>query len=135
MEGGRNSFTFYRSYWESINNLPQKNQMELYKAIIEYSLDRAEPKLTGVSKTIWILVKPVIDSGYIKYQNGSKTKANEKQNESETKAKQKQNESDALIDRDIDIDIDVDKDVDIDKYNKKEEKVELFEYDWLNEKK
>ena len=33
----RKGFIFYESFWEAIKELPEKNQLELYQAITEYS--------------------------------------------------------------------------------------------------
>ena len=46
------SFVFYKSFYESIDGLPEKNQLELLKTICEYSLYRNEPQLTGLTKNM-----------------------------------------------------------------------------------
>jgi len=98
----RDSFIFYRSFYEAINELPDKEQLEIYKAISDYSLNFNEPKLEGISKTIFILIKPQLDANNKRFINGSKpkkkqketkTEAEKKQNRSKTEAKQKQNKS------------------------------------------
>jgi len=68
----RESFIFYRSFYEAICELPENNQLELYNAILLYSLEFKEPKLTGISRTIWILIKPQIDANNKRYINGCK---------------------------------------------------------------
>lgn len=101
MENKREWFIFYRSFWEAINELPKDNQLELYKAISDYSFTLEEPELTGLSKTIWILIKPQIEANNRRFINWSKAKtkqeeseweANEKQNESRLEGKEKENE-------------------------------------------
>lgn len=87
----RDSFIFYRSFFEAIKELPKENQLEIYTAIGQYSLDFKEPKLSGISKTIWILIKPQLDANNKRFENGSKPKR--KQNGSEKKAKEKQRQS------------------------------------------
>jgi hypothetical protein len=98
----REWFVFYRSFWEAINELPEKNQLEIYKAISDYSFTLKEPELSWLSKTIWILIKPQIEANNRKFlnwskaktkQEESKTEANEKQNGSENEANEKQSES------------------------------------------
>ena len=97
----REWFIFYQSFWEAINELPKENQLELYRAIADYSFTLKEPGLTGLSKTIWILIKPQIEANNRKYlnwkkskrkQNWSKTEANNKQNWSKTEGKEKEKE-------------------------------------------
>jgi hypothetical protein len=87
----RTYFIFYRSFYESINDLPEFQQLELYKAIFELSLNDSEPKLTGISKSIFTLIRPQIVANNQRFKNGSKAKA--KRNGSEIEAKKKQTES------------------------------------------
>lgn len=84
----RDSFIFYRSFYEAISELPKENQADTYNAIMQYALNQEEIELTGVSKAIFSLVKPQLDANYKKYENGkqkkSKTEANKKQTKSKT---------------------------------------------------
>ena len=82
----RDSFIFYRSFYEAISELPKENQADSYNAIMRYALDQEEIELTGISKAIFSLVKPQLDANYKKYKNG-------KQKKSKTEAKQKQTKS------------------------------------------
>lgn len=82
----RDSFIFYRSFYEAISELPKENQADSYNAIMRYALDQEEIELKGISKAIFSLVKPQLDANYKKYENG-------KQKKSKTEAKQKQTKS------------------------------------------
>lgn len=82
----RDSFIFYRSFYEALKELPENNQLEVYQAISIYALNQEEIKLEGVSKAIFNLIKPQLDANYRKYENG-------KQSKSKVKAKDKQKES------------------------------------------
>ena len=82
----RDSFIFYRSFYEAISELPKENQADSYNAIMRYALDQEEIELTGISKAIFSLVNPQLDANYKKYENG-------KQKKSKTEAKQKQTKS------------------------------------------
>lgn len=82
----RDSFIFYRSFYEAISELPKENQADSYNAIMRYALDQEEIELTGISKAIFSLVKPQLDANYKKYENG-------KQKKSKTEAKTKQTKS------------------------------------------
>ena len=90
----RTYFIFYRSFYEAITDLPEANQLELYRAIFELSLNENEPELTGISKTVFTLIKPQILANNQRFKNGTKAKA--KRNGSETEAKKKQNESETV---------------------------------------
>ena len=83
----RDGFYFHRSFREAIDQLPQKDQLALYKAITKFGLDGVEPeKLTPTQNAFYLLVRPVLAKGRIKAANG-------KQGGSKTKAKRKQNGS------------------------------------------
>ena len=87
----RDTMIFYRSFYEAIKELPLDTQGELYNALFSYGLDFIEPELKGISKTVWILIKPQIDANIRKYHNGKIEKT--KQSVSKKEAKDKQNVS------------------------------------------
>ena len=93
----RDSFIFYRSFYEAIKELPKEEQADTYNAIMEYALNQKEIKLSGVSKAIFSLVKPQLDANYKKYENGkqkrSKIEAKQKQKRSKTRTNVNVNEN------------------------------------------
>ena len=77
MAESRESFVFYKSFYDAIKKIPKKYQLELYDAIALYSLERIEPeKLSGTASAMFTLIKPNIDSSQRKYEasvtNGKK---------------------------------------------------------------
>lgn len=63
MAARNDSFVFYKSFYEAIRMLPAENQLELYNAIAQYSLDRIEPNiLDKTASAIFTLVKHIIDN-------------------------------------------------------------------------
>ncbi len=90
----RDSFIFYRSFYESIKEIPGEEQLNVYKAITEYALDGIEPKTNGISKAIFTLVKPQIDANTKRYENGKRGGRKPKQNQTETKTKPNVNDND-----------------------------------------
>lgn len=85
----RDSFIFYRSFYEAIKEIPEQEQLNVYKAITEYALNHKEIEITGISKAIFTLIKPQLDANFQKYlngkkQKGSKTEANDKQSNSKS---------------------------------------------------
>ena len=82
----RAQFTFYRSYWDALRELPQKDKNAVLSAICEYALDGTEAQLTGVQKAIFCLIKPTLDTAARKAasgkQGGSKAEAKPKQSAS-----------------------------------------------------
>lgn len=68
----RDSFVFYRSFYESISGLSDKQQLEVYKAISSYALNGELIDLGVVANAIFCLAKPSIDSNQRRYENGLK---------------------------------------------------------------
>lgn len=69
----RDSFVFFRSFFEAIKRMPPEVQTEVYPAIVEYALDGKEPKgLSDIAKGVFILVKPNIDASIARKENGKK---------------------------------------------------------------
>ena len=89
----RDGFIFYRSFYEAISDLDNEQQLEIYQAIAKYSLNFEEPILSGVTATIFKLIKPQLEANNKRYTNGKQAKR--KQNGSKTEAKPEQNESKA----------------------------------------
>lgn len=69
----REWFIFYNSFYKAISKLPDENQLELYKAIAQYSFDFAEPtNLTWISVVLWDLIKPQLDANNKRYSDWCK---------------------------------------------------------------
>lgn len=68
----RNSFIFYRSFFETLEDLDDKQQLEIYRAISEYSLNDKLIELTGLSKTIFRLIEPQLLANKKRFINGTK---------------------------------------------------------------
>ena len=67
----RESFVFYRSFYEAIKDLPRDIQGEVYTAIMEYGLNGITTEiLKPVARSIFTLIKPVLDFGNKQYANG-----------------------------------------------------------------
>ena len=69
----RNSFIFYRSFYDAIIKLPPDVQVEIYSAITLYALDGTTPdSLTPIAEAVFSLIKPQIDANNRRYDNGKK---------------------------------------------------------------
>ena len=67
----RDSFVFYASFLEAINELPNESQLKVYKAITNFALKGIEPTdLEGIEKGIFALIKPQILANYKRYLDG-----------------------------------------------------------------
>lgn len=87
----REQFTFYRSYYEALKNLPKRDQTAVLMAVIGYALDETEPNLSGVPLSVFTLIRPTLDSGRNKAKNRmNKRGSNCYQTENKTGTKQEQ---------------------------------------------
>lgn len=71
-ESRRDSFIFYRSFWEAIREADEAGQRQLYAAIAAFALDGEEPQLTGLIKAVWLAIKPQLEANRKRYENGKK---------------------------------------------------------------
>ena len=99
----RESFIFYRSFFEAAETLKSKDKLKLFETICDYALNGAEPDLEGAPAGMFKLLKPQIDANNRRFENGSKggrpkknqteTKTKPNNNQTETKAKRNNNDN------------------------------------------
>ncbi|MBD5314600.1 MAG: hypothetical protein HDS08_00275 [Bacteroides sp.] len=69
----RDSFIFYRSFYEAIHELKDDIKLEVFTAITEYALYGKVPEdLKPVAKGMFTLIKPNLDVNTVRYENGKK---------------------------------------------------------------
>ena len=104
----RDSFVFYRSFYDAIKDIDQKNQAVLIMAICEYAFDGKEPKLHGVSSAMFKLIRPQIDANNKRYENGkSGGRPRQNKNQTETKQKPKQNQTETEVEPNVNVNVNV----------------------------
>ena len=97
----RDSFVFYESFYTAIKELPEDQQLEVYRAICEYALNGELPEDGGIAKAMLCLIKPQIDANNKRWENGKKggrkaeteTESEPKKNQTETKAEPNANQT------------------------------------------
>lgn len=89
----RESFIFYKSFYESVKELDPLDQVQIYNAIYEYEFYKIIPELTGVCKSIFTLILPQLEANDKRYENGKKGGRPRNQNETKIKPKQNQNKT------------------------------------------
>ena len=94
----RDSFIFYRSFFEASKPLNAEQKADLFDAICEYALNQEETERQPIVNAMFTLVKPQIDANFKRYKNGQKggrpkTKAKPKNNQTITKAKPNVNDN------------------------------------------
>lgn len=83
----RDSFVFYRSYYEAMSGLRDKDKLQLFNAISELSLNDNEVKLTGICNNIFAAIKPQILANSERYENGKKRRQTKEENHRFSKRK------------------------------------------------
>lgn len=81
MDEKKESFIFYRSFFEALQDLKDKERLKVYDAICNLALDEKDTKLNGLPKTIFTLIRPQILSNTEKYKNGKKGRKTKKRNQ------------------------------------------------------
>ena len=90
----RDSFIFYRSFYEAIKILDDRDRLEIYDAICEYAMNGNDTQMEAVGRAIFALIKPQIDANNKRYGNGAKggrPKTKTKPNNNQTITKPKPN--------------------------------------------
>lgn len=86
----RESFVFYKSFYDSIKELDPSDQAQIYDAIFKYQFEGEETKLNGICKSIFTLIIPQLEANNKRYLNGLKGGA-PKGNKNATKKQPKNN--------------------------------------------
>ena len=66
------SFIFYRSFYDAINDVPEEERLIIYEAIFALVFDKKDPDLIGMPATLMKLMKPVIEASVANRLNGGK---------------------------------------------------------------
>ena len=118
----RESFVFYRSFFEAIEKLKKNDKLTVYSHLCRYALGEEVGELDGVPGAIFDLIKPQVDANFQRYENGSKGgRPKTKQNQTEpNETKQNQTEPNRAMNKEEDYD----KEKEDDKENKEKVKRE-----------
>ena len=68
----KNSFVFYRSFYDALSKCTPKVRCEVLDAILSYSFEGIMPKMTALADTLFTLIKPQLDANAERYTNGIK---------------------------------------------------------------
>lgn len=116
MNNQRDTFVFYRSFKESMQDLSDTDKLLMYEAISDYSLDMKEPELSGFPKALFTLIRPILDSNTQRWKNGCRggaPKGNKNnrysKNTTEVQPKVNQNITEVQTNKDKDVNKDINK--------------------------
>ena len=68
----RKQFTWYRSYYDALKELPAEEFRDIVLAVCAYALDGEEPDLSGVARAIFTLIRPTLEVGRSRAENRSR---------------------------------------------------------------
>ena len=68
----KDSFIFYRSFYEAAEDMDDNDRLKFYEAIFELGLNEREIPLTGRPKGLFVLAKPQVTANNKKYKDGQK---------------------------------------------------------------
>ena len=68
----RESFVFYRSFFDQLEELSAADAFPLYRAIARYGLLHEEPDLKGIQKVVFIGVRAQLEANWKRWENGIK---------------------------------------------------------------
>jgi len=66
----RDSFVFYRSFFQSTKRLTKEDKAELFEAICSYALDGESIEMSAVPDAIFSVIKPQLDGVYKNIEKG-----------------------------------------------------------------
>ena len=68
----RDSFIFYRSFAEALEELPAEQYKAIMVAITKKALNDEDVELKGIEKVIFTLIKPQLETNNVRFNNGVK---------------------------------------------------------------
>ena len=69
----KESFVFFRSFFEAIEEIDEKKQLKLYKSIAKFALNDEKPtNLKGIEKAIFALIEPQITANNKRFEVSKK---------------------------------------------------------------
>ena len=105
----RKQFTFYRSFWDAVKGLNQKDRLSALDAICAYALDGDERKMTPTAAGMFVLIKPVLDSAEKKSVGGKRPTSNKEDNgkitasKAEDSRKEKEGEKEKEVEKEVEV--------------------------------
>lgn len=111
----RDSFVFYRSFYEAVSYLNKADRATVLLAVCDYALNGVEQELKGAPAAVFALMKPNIDANQKRYENGKRggrpgTGGRPKGGKSEIEAKPNDNQNETKPEPNVDVDEDGDVD-------------------------
>ena len=108
-------FTFFGSFYEAMNMLPEEQRNEFIMGLLAYAFEGIDPSFEGPLAAMFALAKPNIDSSVKGAQNGSKGgRPNQGKNPSENPPRKPSGKTHPKTNKDMDREKDRDMDMEAD---------------------
>lgn len=101
----RDSFVFYRSWYDTIKMLSKEKGIQLFNDISEYGLNGKEPVHDDILTPIFTNIKPNIDANNKKALNGGKggrPKNDDRERESDKEIERKKKQAKEILKKETD---------------------------------
>jgi hypothetical protein len=66
------SFVFYKSFMDAVQDLPPEVRCEAYEAIMTYSFTGEEPEMSQIARIVFRMAKPQLDANKDRRKNAKK---------------------------------------------------------------
>lgn len=87
-----NGFTFFRNYYDIVDNLPEDQKKEMLVAIVDYVFNDKEPSFDGVLLAVFNAIRMGLDTSKNRAGNARNRGEKPSQNQKQIKTKSKQNQ-------------------------------------------
>lgn len=128
IQNKRDSFIFYRSFFNATKCLKNDEKAQLFDAICSYALDENFCEINGAAAGMFELIKPQLDANRKRFKNG----CIKKQKRSKKEAKYKRTESKSEANDNVNVNVNVNDNLNDLKKEKEKEKKENLESDFEN---
>ena len=107
----RDSFVFYRSFYEAMQDLSDTEKGQCFDALANYAINGVEPeKMAPVVRLFFTLAKPQIDKNNQRFENGKNGGRCKNQTETENKPNNNQTETEHEANVNVNVNVEKEKD-------------------------
>jgi hypothetical protein len=100
----RDSFVFYRSFYEAMEGLSDAEKGQCFEALANYAINGEEPRnMTPVVRLFFIMARPQIDKNNQRFENGKN--GGRSKNQTETKNKPNENQTETKPEANVNVNV------------------------------
>lgn len=99
----RDSFVFYRGFYEALSEVDPDTKAKAVDALCEYALNGVTPECSGAVAMFFKMAKPQIDANNRRYENGKR--GGRPRNQTETKGKPNGNQTETKPEPNVNVNV------------------------------